>query len=160
MYILKMFKFLNQCFAQLRLWKSVSDSRNLLDGATAFLLETLFQNRSRAKHWFKNLNILVTNLSLNSNLKNKSYPYFSTSRTVFSNEFKIKSDIEYMEKYCRFLLGARSLRKRWLNACKKFHNAPKSNPNQKSTLVMAEKKKSTGDDLVKTTDPEMYIRII
>ena len=46
-----------------------------------------------------------------------------------------------MEKYCRFLLGARSLRKRWLNACKKFHNAPKSNPNQKSTLVMAEKKK-------------------
>ena len=65
-----------------------------------------------------------------------------------------------MEKYCRFLLGARSLRKRWLNACKKFHTAPKSNPNQKSTLFMAEKKKSTGDDLVKTTDPEMYIRII
>ena len=46
----KMFKFLNQCFAQLRFWKSVSDSRNLLDGATAVLLETLFQNRSRAKH--------------------------------------------------------------------------------------------------------------
>ena len=46
----KMFKFLNQCFARLRFWKSVSDSRNLLDGATAVLLETLFQNRSRAKH--------------------------------------------------------------------------------------------------------------
>ena len=46
----KMFKFLNQCFAQLRFWKSVSDSRNLLDGATAVLLETLFQNQSRAKH--------------------------------------------------------------------------------------------------------------
>ena len=47
---IKMFKFLNQCFAQLRFWKSVSDSQNLLDGATAVLLETLFQNRSRAKH--------------------------------------------------------------------------------------------------------------
>ena len=46
----KMFKFLNQCFAQLRFWKGVSDSRNLLDVATAVLLETLFQNRSRAKH--------------------------------------------------------------------------------------------------------------
>ena len=45
-----MFKFLNQCFARLRFWKSVSDSQNLLDGATAVLLETLFQNRSRAKH--------------------------------------------------------------------------------------------------------------
>ena len=28
----------------------VLDSRNLLDGATAVWLETLFQNRSRAKH--------------------------------------------------------------------------------------------------------------
>ena len=54
-----MFKFLNQCFARLRFWKSVSDSWNLLDGATAVLLETLFQNRSRAKHWFNNLNILM-----------------------------------------------------------------------------------------------------
>ena len=53
-----MFKFLNQCFARLRFWKSVSDSRNLLDGATAVLLETLFQNPSRGKHWFKNLNII------------------------------------------------------------------------------------------------------
>ena len=57
----KMFRFLNQCFARLRFCKSVSDSRNLLDGATAVLLETLFQNRSRAKHWFKNLNILISN---------------------------------------------------------------------------------------------------
>ena len=55
----KMFKLLNQCFARLQIWKSVSDSRNLFDGATAVLLETLFQNRSRAKHWFKNSNILV-----------------------------------------------------------------------------------------------------
>ena len=53
-----MFKFLNQCFARLWFWKSVSDSQNLLDGATAVLLEAFFQNRSRAKHWFKNLNIL------------------------------------------------------------------------------------------------------
>ena len=48
--VTKMFKFLNQCFARLRFWKSVSDSQNLLDGATAVLLETLFQNRGRAKH--------------------------------------------------------------------------------------------------------------
>ena len=48
--VTKMFKFLNQCFARLRFWKSVLDSRNLLDGAAAVLLETLFQNRSRAKH--------------------------------------------------------------------------------------------------------------
>ena len=41
---IKMFKFLNQCFARLRFWKSVSNSQNLLDGATAVLLETLFQN--------------------------------------------------------------------------------------------------------------------
>ena len=46
----KMFRFLNQCFARLWFRKSVSDSRNLLDGATAVLLETLFQNQSRAKH--------------------------------------------------------------------------------------------------------------
>jgi hypothetical protein len=46
----KGFSFLNQCFAQLRFWKSVSDSQNLLAGATAVLLETLFQNRSCAKH--------------------------------------------------------------------------------------------------------------
>ena len=46
----KVFSFLNQCLAQLRFWKSVSDSQNLLAGATAVLLETLFQNRSCAKH--------------------------------------------------------------------------------------------------------------
>ena len=61
-----MFRFLNQCFAQLRFWKSVSDSRNLLAGATAVLLETLFRNRRRAKHRFKNLNILVSYLQLNA----------------------------------------------------------------------------------------------
>ena len=52
-----MFKFLNRCFARHRFWKSVSDSRNLIDGATAVLLETLFQNPSRGKHWFKNLTL-------------------------------------------------------------------------------------------------------
>ena len=46
----KGFSFLYRCFAQLRFWKSVSDSQNLLTGATAVLLETLFQNRSCAKH--------------------------------------------------------------------------------------------------------------
>ena len=58
----KGFSFLNQCFAQLRFWKSVSDSRNLLAGATAVLLETLFQNRSCAKHWYKKLKPLVISL--------------------------------------------------------------------------------------------------
>ena len=59
---IKMFKFLYQCFERLRFLKSVSDSQNLFDGARAVLLETLYQNRSRAKHWFKNLNILGTAL--------------------------------------------------------------------------------------------------
>ena len=92
----------------------------------------------------------------------KSCPNCSTFRTVFSNEFKIKSDIEFVEKYCRFLLGARSLRKQWLDNCKKIHNAPKSTPpNQKPTLVVAEEKPiSKGDDLVKTTNPKFYVRII
>ena len=48
----KGFSFLNQCFL---FWKSVSDSPNLLAGATAVLLETLFQNRNCAKHWYKKL---------------------------------------------------------------------------------------------------------
>ena len=48
------------------------------------------------------------------------YPYCSTFRTVFSNEFKIKTDTEYMEKYCRFLLGARSFKKQWMEHCKKI----------------------------------------
>ena len=51
--ITKIFKFLDQCFA-----KSVSNSWNLLDGSTTVLLETLFQDRSRAKQLLKNLNIL------------------------------------------------------------------------------------------------------
>ena len=55
----KGFSFLNQCFAQLRFWKSVSDSQNLLAGATAVLLETLFQNRNCAKHWYKKLKPLI-----------------------------------------------------------------------------------------------------
>ena len=47
----KIFKFLNQCFARLWCWKSVSNSRNPLDGSMAVLQETLFQDRSSAKHW-------------------------------------------------------------------------------------------------------------
>ena len=39
--------------------KSVSNSQNLLAGSTAVLLETLFQDRSHAKHWFKHFNTLV-----------------------------------------------------------------------------------------------------
>ena len=45
----KGFSFLNQCFAQLRSWKSVSDSQNLLAGATAVLLKTLFKKPKSCK---------------------------------------------------------------------------------------------------------------
>ena len=55
--ITKMFKFLNLCFARLRFWKSVS-SKTAVAPSRFHESETLFQNRSRAKHWFKNLNIL------------------------------------------------------------------------------------------------------
>ena len=75
-----MFKFLNQCFARLRFWKSVSDSRNLLDGATAVWLETLFQNPSRAKHWFKNLNILISWIRDVSELVKKMWKAIETKR--------------------------------------------------------------------------------
>ena len=67
---IKIFKFLNQCFTWLRCWKSVSNSQNLLDGSTAVLLETLFQDRSCAKHWFKHFSTLaVTFFSQNSSGK-------------------------------------------------------------------------------------------
>ena len=55
----KVLKCLNQCFAWLRSWKSVS-SKTAIDQSSRFCeFETLFQHRSRAKHWFKNLKILT-----------------------------------------------------------------------------------------------------
>ena len=54
----KTFKFLNQCFARLRCWKSVSNHKTCLQLPTAVLLETLFQYRSHAKHWFKHFSTL------------------------------------------------------------------------------------------------------
>ena len=56
----KMFKFLNQCFARLRFWKSVSSKTAVAPSRRFRESETLFQNQSHAKHWFKNLNILVS----------------------------------------------------------------------------------------------------
>ena len=56
-----MFKFLNQCFARLRFWESVSSKTAVAPSSRFCESETLFQNRCRAKHWFKNLNILPTN---------------------------------------------------------------------------------------------------
>ena len=56
----KMFKFLNQSFAQLRFGKSVSSKTAVAPSSSFRESETLFQNGSRAKHWFKNLNILTT----------------------------------------------------------------------------------------------------
>ena len=55
----KIFKFLTQCFAWLRCWKSVSNHETYLQLPTAVLLEILFQYRSRAKHWFKLFSTLV-----------------------------------------------------------------------------------------------------
>ena len=55
----KVQKCLNQCFAQLRSWKSVS-SKTAVDPSSRFCeFETLFQHWRCAKHWFKNLKILV-----------------------------------------------------------------------------------------------------
>ena len=55
----RMFKFLNQCFARLRFWKSVSSKTAVAPSSRFRESETLFQTQSRAKHWFKKLNILV-----------------------------------------------------------------------------------------------------
>jgi hypothetical protein len=57
---IKVLKCLNQCFARLRSWKSVS-SKTAVDPSSRFCeFETLFQHRSCAKHWFKNSKILVS----------------------------------------------------------------------------------------------------
>ena len=58
LWIVKMLKFLNQCFARLGFWKSVSSKTAVAPSSRFRESETLFQNRSCAKHWFKNLNIL------------------------------------------------------------------------------------------------------
>ena len=55
----KMFRFLNQCFARLRFWKSVSSKTAVAPSSRFCEFETLFQNRSCAKHWFKKLKPLV-----------------------------------------------------------------------------------------------------
>ena len=51
----KGFSFLYQCFAQLRFWKSVSSKTAVAPASRFCESETLFQNRSCAKHWFKKL---------------------------------------------------------------------------------------------------------
>ena len=47
---IKMFKFLNQCFARLRFLKSVSSKTAVVPSSRFRESETLSQNRSRAKH--------------------------------------------------------------------------------------------------------------
>ena len=49
-YFSKRFKFLNQCFALLRFWKSVSSKTAVAPSSRFHESETLFQNLSRAKH--------------------------------------------------------------------------------------------------------------
>ena len=96
------------------------------------------------------------------------YPYCSIFRTGFSNEFKIKSGTEFMEKYCRFLLivkqRIKSFKKQWVDACKKIHNTPRPINNQKSTLVVTENTPPIIADLAKTrlvrTTDHKYARIL
>ena len=49
-YPIKGFSFLYQCFAQLRFWKSVSSKTAVAPASRFRESETLFQNRSCAKH--------------------------------------------------------------------------------------------------------------
>ena len=81
-------KCLNQCFARLQSWKSVS-SKTAVDPSSRFCeSETLFQNRSCAKHWFKNLKILIF-IFLFFRCKSKDYPELLPTTSVvivFHNE--------------------------------------------------------------------------
>ena len=95
-----MFKFLNQCFAQLRFWKSVSSK-------TFGESETLFQNRSCAKHWFKNLNILVDFFLQHSrkygNWLNKRLRDFPKKHSVMKpNQKNVKNKQETESKQFKF----------------------------------------------------------
>ena len=74
-----------------------------------------------------------------------------------------------MEKYCRFLLivnqRIKYFKKQWVDTCKKIHNTPRPNNNQKSTLVVKDNILPIVDGLtktrlVKTTDHKMYARIM
>ena len=58
-FLVKGCSFLYQCFAQLRFWKSVSSKTAVAPASRFCESETLFQNRSCAKHWFKKLKPLV-----------------------------------------------------------------------------------------------------
>ena len=78
----KGFSFLYQCFAQLRFWKSVSSKTAVAPASRFRESETLFQNRSCAKHWFKKLKPLVKIQSHFDNLKNKKR---SSCKNVLKN---------------------------------------------------------------------------
>ena len=60
--------------------KCVSNSRNLLAGSTAVLLETLFWDRSRAKHWFKHFSTLKVCKSQKQNTK---FSHRSKTKEIF-----------------------------------------------------------------------------
>ena len=64
--VTKIFKFLNQCFAQFDVGKSVLNAQKLLARSTAILLETLLLDQSSAKHWFKHFSA--------SEIKEKTQP--------------------------------------------------------------------------------------
>ena len=71
-----------------------------------------------------------------------------------------------MEKYCRFLLivkqRIKSFKKQWIDDCKKIHNTPRPDNNQKSTLVMKENTPPIVAGLAKTSlvDNVRYDRIM
>ena len=85
-----------------RSWKSVS-SKTAVDPSSRFCeFETLFQHRSRAKHWFKNLKILQT-----SQICWKSVPentaFFKKSRISWIGHLDSRTAIYYFKcKQTRF----------------------------------------------------------
>ena len=76
----KMFKFSN------RFWKSVSSKTAVAPSSRFRESETLFQNRSRAKHWFKNLTILVSK-RLTVQIQSEALFYFFFQKMVSFRRF-------------------------------------------------------------------------
>ena len=61
---IKIFKFLNQCFAQLRCWKKCLEFTKLTCWINSCFLKTLFLDRSRAKHWSKHFSTLANTMMI------------------------------------------------------------------------------------------------
>ena len=82
-------KCLNQCFARLQSWKSVS-SKTAVDPSSRFCeFETLFQHRCRTKHWLKNLKILAIVINGRTIMRNslKIPKQFHSPYTMYKTDF-------------------------------------------------------------------------